>query len=81
MHWKQKLISNTRVIRAVTDTTQGKELLKLLDQQFNVSDAVGDTPYETYFNLGQQSVVKYLQLIAAATPEELSALQAAAGTV
>lgn len=74
MHWKQQLINNAREIRAVTDTTAGQKLLKLLDRQFNSTEAVGENTHETYFNLGQQSVVRYLQIIAEAAPEELNAL-------
>lgn len=72
--WQHKLLSKYRDIKRVTDTAEGKQLLAILEDQFAAHEAVGKDALETYFNLGQQSVVSYIRLIAETDPAELEKL-------
>lgn len=72
--WQHKLLSNFRDIKRVTDTQEGKQLLALLEEQFASHNTVGKDALETYFNLGQQSVVSYIRMIADTAPAELDKL-------
>ena len=70
MHWKQKLKDNARIIARITDTQQGKDLIKLLNDVFNHTELRGEDTHDTYYRLGQRDVVEYLNVLIGAKLDE-----------
>lgn len=49
-----------RVARNIFKTSDGKNLLDILIQDYYDGQLIGDTVEKTYFKLGQRDVVKFL---------------------
>ncbi len=55
---KQALVSNFMRSEA------GREIIRVLEEEFYDGTLLGDDPYETYYKLGRRDVVSYLKQIA-----------------
>jgi hypothetical protein len=49
------------IIKRVLMTSDGKELMRVLEETFEERRLRGDDPYDTYYNLGQRDLVQYLK--------------------
>lgn len=50
-----------KVFYSVFKSSQGQEILKALEDEFDHSDIKSSDPHETYYRLGQRDVVVYIR--------------------
>jgi hypothetical protein len=49
------------IVTKVLGTDDGKQLLQVMHDEFDMSDLRGDTVEETYYNLGRRDAIVYLE--------------------
>ena len=58
---RERLLAKKAVVQRVLATQDGKELLKIVKQEFFLKRLAGKTPEEMAFNLGACDVIAYLE--------------------
>ena len=61
---KASLARKSGLISGFMQSEAGKEIIRVLEEEFYDGELKGDDPYQTYYNLGQRDVVSYLKQLA-----------------
>ena len=59
--WRSAIREKSEIVRAALDTPTGKNLMKVMEDTFCNQSLRRDSPYDTYYALGQRDVVQYLR--------------------
>ena len=57
----ENLRRKAELVRSALEGPGGKELVKILHDEFDMPDLRGDTVEETYYNLGRRDSIIYLE--------------------
>jgi hypothetical protein len=57
----RKIRVKAGVVADFMNSELGKKFIAALEESFYEGDMVGETPYDTYFNLGRRDVVEFLK--------------------
>ena len=60
---KQRIREKAAQFHELLNNPVGKQLIEILEQEFDRDDLRGTTVEQTYYNLGARDVVKYLQTL------------------
>lgn len=61
---KSRLARKSALVTAFLNSAAGKEMIKVLEEEFYDGEIKGSDPYDTYYNLGRRDVVAYLKQLA-----------------
>ena len=59
--WRSAVRDKSEIVRSAANTPAGKKLLDLMEETFCNQSLRRDSPYDTYYALGQRDVVQYLR--------------------